>query len=50
MLWAYRTTKSSSTRETPVVIVYDTKAVIPTEIGLPTLRSEIADRLEINQN
>ena len=50
MLWAYRTIKCSSTGETLVVIVYDTKAIIPTEIGLPTLRSDIMDRPEINLN
>ena len=31
-------------------MVYGTKSVILAEIGLPTLRSEIADKLEINQN
>ena len=36
VLWAYRTTKRSSIRETPFAMVYGTEAVIPTEIGLPT--------------
>ena len=31
-------------------MVYSTEAVIPMEIGLPTLRSDIVDRPEINQN
>ena len=50
MLWAYRTTKYSSTRETPFVIVYSTEVVIPIEIGLPTLHFDIVDGPEINQN
>ena len=50
MLWAYRATKRSSTEETPFVMVYGTKVVIPTEIGLPTLCSDIVDRPEVNQN
>ena len=31
-------------------MVYDTEAVIPTEIGLPTLRYDIVDMSDINQN
>ena len=50
VLWAFRTTKCSSNRETPFAIVYGTKAVIPTEIGLPTLRFDIADIPTVNQN
>ncbi|XP_062100048.1 uncharacterized protein LOC133805917 [Humulus lupulus] len=42
VLWAYRTTKRSSTGESPYAMVYGTEAIIPTEVGLPTLRSEIA--------
>ena len=37
VLWAYRTTKRSSTGETSFAIVYGTKVVIPTKIGLPIL-------------
>ena len=50
VLGAYRTTKWSSTRETLFAMVYDTEAVIPTEFGLPTLCSDIADRPELNQS
>ena len=50
MLWAYRTTKRSFTGETPFAMVYGTKVVVPTKIGLPTLRSDIVDKLEINKN
>ena len=49
-LWAYRTTKCFSTRETLFAMVYGTEAVIPTEIVLPTLRFDVVDKLEINQN
>ena len=31
-------------------MVYGTEAIIPTEIGLPTLRTDIVDRPEVNQN
>ncbi|XP_062102879.1 uncharacterized protein LOC133813860 [Humulus lupulus] len=41
VLWAYRTTKRSSTGESPFAMVYGTEAIIPTEVGLPTLRTEI---------
>ena len=50
VLWAYRTTKCSSTGETPFAMVYSTEAVIPTETGLPTLRFDVVDRPKINQN
>ena len=31
-------------------MVYGTEVVIPTEVGLPTLRSDIADMPDVNQN
>ena len=31
-------------------MLYSTQAIIPTEIGLPTLRSDIADMPDVNQN
>ena len=37
VLWAYRTTKRSSTGETSFAMIYGTEAVILTEIDLPTL-------------
>ena len=46
VLWTYRTTKRSSTGETSFAMVYGTEAIIPTEIGLSTLRSNIADTPE----
>ncbi|XP_028109536.1 uncharacterized protein LOC114308194 [Camellia sinensis] len=40
VLWAYRTTPRRSTGETPFVLAYGMEAVIPLEIGMPTIRSE----------
>ena len=41
VLWAYRTTPRRSTGETPYSLTYGIEAVIPLEVGLPTIRSEI---------
>ncbi|CAL5335299.1 unnamed protein product [Camellia sinensis] len=40
VLWAYRTTPRQSTGETPFALAYGMEAVIPLEIGMPTIRSE----------
>ena len=37
-LWTYRTTLHRSTKEMPFSVTYGSKAVIPLEIGFPTLR------------
>ena len=37
-LWTYRTTPHRSTKEMPFSVTYGSKAVIPLEIGFPTLR------------
>ena len=39
VLWAYRTTVRTPTKETPFKLTYGTEAVIPVEIGLTTLRA-----------
>ena len=44
ILWTFRTTSRSSTRETPFSLTYGVEAVIPLEVGLPTLRSEEYDQ------
>ncbi|XP_070054482.1 uncharacterized protein [Nicotiana tomentosiformis] len=36
--WAYRTTSKSSTGETPFSLIYGAEALIPVEVGEPTLR------------
>ena len=43
VLWAYRTTPRRSTEETPFSLAYGMEAVIPLEVGLPTIRSENFD-------
>ncbi|RVX06608.1 Gag-Pol polyprotein [Vitis vinifera] len=40
VLWAYRTTPGRPTGNTPFALAYGMDAVIPTEIGLPTIRTE----------
>ena len=39
VLWAHRTTIKTSTGDTPLSLVYGTEAVIPAEIGMPTIRT-----------
>ena len=39
VLWTYQTILRRSTRETPFSMTYGTKAIIPLEIGFPTLRT-----------
>ncbi|GKV20210.1 hypothetical protein SLEP1_g30368 [Rubroshorea leprosula] len=38
VLWAYRTTSRTATGETPYNLAFGTEAVIPVEIGVPSLR------------
>ena len=39
-LWSYRTTTRNPTRISPFALTYGMEAVIPTEIGLPTIRTD----------
>ena len=39
VLWAYRTTAHRSTRISPFAITYRMEAIIPTKIGMPTIRT-----------
>nr|GEX25857.1 reverse transcriptase domain-containing protein [Tanacetum cinerariifolium] len=43
VLWAHRTMIKSSHCDTPFSLTYGTKAVIPTEIGMPTYRTTAVD-------
>lgn len=43
MLWAYRTASRQPTGETPFTMTYKTEVVIPTELGLHTLRSQLSE-------
>jgi len=40
VLWAYRTTARTPTRETPFRLTYGTEAVIPIEVGVANVRRE----------
>ena len=42
VLWAYRTTPGRLTGNTSFALAYGMDAVIPTEIGVPTIRTEVA--------
>ncbi|RVW39249.1 Gag-Pol polyprotein [Vitis vinifera] len=54
VLWAYRTTPGRPTGNTPFALAYGMDAVIPTEIGLPTIWTEAAKlddaSMEIGRN
>nr|GEU78349.1 reverse transcriptase domain-containing protein [Tanacetum cinerariifolium] len=43
VLWAHRTMIKSSHGDTPFSLTYETKAVIPAEIGMPTYRTAAVD-------
>ncbi|GJU38378.1 reverse transcriptase domain-containing protein [Tanacetum coccineum] len=49
VLWAHRTMIKSSNGETPFSLTYGTKAVIPAEIGMPTLRTAEMDIAQNNE-
>jgi hypothetical protein len=38
ILWSYRTTSRTTTRETPYSLMFGTEVVIPAEIGSPSFR------------
>ena len=54
VLWAYRTTIRTLTRETPFKLTYGTEAVISVEVGVASIRRELLheednnDQLQIN--
>ena len=50
VLWAYRCTPQSSTNESPFSLVYGAEAMIPVEIGEPSLRRELYDPTHNHQN
>ncbi|GJT92868.1 reverse transcriptase domain-containing protein [Tanacetum coccineum] len=49
VLWAHRTMIKSSNGETPFSLTYGTEAVIPAEIGMPTLRTAEIDQANNNE-
>nr|GEV65689.1 reverse transcriptase domain-containing protein [Tanacetum cinerariifolium] len=46
VLWAHRTMIKSSEGEMPFLLTYEMKAVIPAEIGMPTLRTAEIDMVQ----
>nr|GEY29870.1 reverse transcriptase domain-containing protein [Tanacetum cinerariifolium] len=46
VLWAHRTMIKSSNGDTPFSLTYGMKAVIPVEIGMPTLRTTKVDMVQ----
>nr|CAN71502.1 hypothetical protein VITISV_021013 [Vitis vinifera] len=48
VLWAYRTTPGRPTGNTLFALAYGMDAVIPTEIGLPTIRTDTAKQNDAN--
>ena len=54
VLWAYRTTARTPTRETPFRLTYSTEAVILIKVGVTSIRREVLceenndDQLRIN--
>ena len=49
VLWAYRTTPGRPTGNTPFALAYGMDAIIPTEIGLPTIRTEAGTQDDANE-
>ncbi|KAI5317350.1 hypothetical protein L3X38_037057 [Prunus dulcis] len=49
VLWAYPITKRKQTGESPFSLVYGTEVVIPTEIGLPTVRTLVVGSNDYEQ-
>ena len=43
VLWVYRCTPQSTTQETPYSLTYVTEAMIPVEVGEPSLRRQTLD-------
>ena len=54
IMWAYRTTARTLTRETPFRLTYGTEAIIPIEVEVASIRREVLheedndDQLRIN--
>nr|GEU55944.1 reverse transcriptase domain-containing protein [Tanacetum cinerariifolium] len=46
VLWAHRTMIKSSNKDTPFSLTYETEAVIPAEIGMPTLQTTEIDMVQ----
>ncbi|GJX56927.1 reverse transcriptase domain-containing protein [Tanacetum coccineum] len=49
VLWAHRTMIKSSNGDTPFSLTYRTEAVIPAEIGMPTIKTAEVDLVQNNE-
>nr|GEY42657.1 reverse transcriptase domain-containing protein [Tanacetum cinerariifolium] len=49
VLWAYHTMIKSSNGDTPFSLIYETEAVIPAKIGMPTLKTAEVDLVQNNE-
>ena len=47
VLWAYKKTAHKPTGISPFALTYGMEAIIPTEIGMPTLRTDMPEPLSI---
>ena len=50
VLWAYRCTPQLATNKSPFSLAYDADAMIPVEIGEPSLCRELYDPVQNHQN
>ena len=46
VLWAYKMTSRTSTGETPFSLAYGVEAMIPVEVGIPSLRRDTYNQEE----
>ena len=44
VLWAYKTIARKPTDISPFTLIYGMEAIVPTEIGMPTLRTDIPEQ------
>ena len=44
VLWAYKMTTHRPTGISPFALTYGIEAIVPTEIGMPTLRTDIPEQ------
>ena len=44
VLWSYRTTTRRPTDISPFILTYGMEAIVPIEIGMPTLRIDIPEQ------
>ena len=48
VLWAYRTTARKPTGISPFVITYGMEVIIPIEIGMPTIRTNVPEQGDVD--